>query len=340
MSLRTITAALRGEVPGTSDAQLKVYTNEALGLIYDDQLWSFQLQTGGWFTPGLLGGGSGASPTLGISPGTITVNTYDDTITGDATASAAWLALVGRPLLTEFQIRVPYYSLYSIISVNDDDPTAVVLTIDRPWMEPSQAGGQYMMYQAYFPCPAPDGDFKRFFAIRDTTNAIDIDFWSLRQTDLALRDPQRTVFNLPCYAVPYQIDQRPNSQTIGSMLYELWPNPLSALPYTINFMRRGPLLARNSDEVPYPITDELVKWRAIEVASLWKQRQIGDEMARGSGADWKFAAQAARENFVQLRKTIAMKDRQQIDLYMSRLKPTFSTNPFATINSQLNVGRW
>jgi hypothetical protein len=239
MSLRTITAALRGEVPGTSDAQLKLYVNEALKLIYNDQKWSFQLQTGGWFTPGLLGQNP-SNPTLGVSPGTITVNTYDTTITGDATASAAWLALVGRPFLTEYQIRTPYYSLYSIIAVDDTDPAAVVLTIDRPWMEPDQSAAQYMCYQAYFPAPVTTDDFKRFIAIRDTTNAIDIDFWSLRQDDLAVKDPQRTVFNLPCYAVPFQVDQRPNSATLGQMLYELWPNPLSALPYTINYMRRGP----------------------------------------------------------------------------------------------------
>jgi hypothetical protein len=108
MSLRTITAALRGEVPGASVAQLKVYVNEALGLIYDDQKWSFQLQTGGWFTPGLLGINS--SQPVSVSPGTITVNTFDTTITGDATASAAWLALVGRPFLTEYQIRIRWIS--------------------------------------------------------------------------------------------------------------------------------------------------------------------------------------------------------------------------------------
>lgn len=337
MSLRTITAALRGEVPGTTDAQLKTYVNEALGLIYDDHNWSFQLQTAGWFTPGLLGLVNGVQT---VSPGTITVDKYSNTITGDATASAAWTGISGRPLITEYQIRVPYYSLYSIIAMDDSNPNAVTLTLDRPWMEPAQSGGTYMMYQAYFPAPVPDGDFKRFFAIRDTTNAIDIDFWSLRQSDLAIRDPQRTVFNLPCYAVPYQIDQRTGSPTLGTMLYELWPNPLSALPYTINYQRRGPLLAANTDTVPFPLTDEFVKWRAIEVACLFKERQRGDTMARGSGTDWKFSAQAARDEFTRLYKTISMKDREMVDLYFHRVMPTFSTNPFATINSQLNVGRW
>jgi hypothetical protein len=326
---------MRSEVPGTSDAQLRLYVNEALGLIYDDQLWSFQLQTGGWYTPGLLGL---TNSNVAASPGTISVSTYSDQLTGDATASAAWLAAGLQ--FGNYQIRIPYYSLYSINSIDSTDPNAVVLTLDRPWMEPTQVNATYMAYQAYFPCPVPTNDFKRFIAIRDTTNAIDIDFWSYRQSDLALQDPQRTVFNLPCYAVPYQVDQRPNSSTIGQMLYELWPNPLSALPYTINYMRRGPLLTNNSDQVPYPLTDELVRWRAVEVASLWKERNKPDGMARGSGTDWKFSAQAARENFVQLRKTISHKDRDLVDLYFNRLKQTMTTNPFATINGQLNVGRW
>jgi hypothetical protein len=100
------------------------------------------------------------------------------------------------------------------------------------------------------------------------------------------------------------------------------------------------LLARNTDEIPFPLTEELVKWRAVEVACLWKERQKGDTMARGSGTDWKFSAQSAHAEFVALKKQISQIDRDLVELYQNRLKQTMGTNPFATINGQLNVGRW
>src|SRR5580704_5364258 len=98
------------EVPGLSSAYSKTLINEALGLVYDSNLWSWQLKTDGFLTPGLLfPGGSGTSL------GTIMATPYTNTIVGDAISSAAWQAYItnsNRPLFTELQIRSPYYSLY------------------------------------------------------------------------------------------------------------------------------------------------------------------------------------------------------------------------------------
>ena len=150
------------EVPGVVSSYAKTLLNEALGLIYDSQMWSWQLQTAGWLTPGLL------FPTgPGISAGTITVTPYQPTIIGDAVSSAAWLGYItggNLSLFTQLQIRSPYYSLYNIISVNLANPTAIALTLDRPWMEPGGLAMSYMIYQAYLPVPVTD--FKRFLSAR------------------------------------------------------------------------------------------------------------------------------------------------------------------------------
>src|ERR1700690_929031 len=136
------------EVPILPSAYGKTLINEALGQIYDQQMWSFQLKESGWLTPGLL---FPVGP--GNSAGTITTVPYTNTVTGNAAASASWLAYLtagALPLFTQLQIRSPYYSLYNIVSVNQSNPAAIVLTLDRPWMEPGGVGQTYMMYQAYF----------------------------------------------------------------------------------------------------------------------------------------------------------------------------------------------
>src|SRR6185437_9054738 len=260
MSLNSMARRLSLEVPGLADSYAVTLLNEALGHIEDEQMWSFQLKESGWLTPGLLfNSGPGAGP--GKSSGTVTFTPYSDQVIGDATASAAWAAYVAPPFLTQCQIRSPYYSLYNIIAYDtSSNPPFGTFTLDRPWMEPGGAGMSYMIYQAYFAVPV--ADFRRFLAARDTTNNAPMDYWSKSQKQLALEDPERVVFDDPAYFVPYEIDARPNSSTLGYMLYELWPHPLSVLPYTFNYLRRGPQLLVPSDTVPYPITEDMVLWQA------------------------------------------------------------------------------
>jgi hypothetical protein len=323
-------------IPGCNLGLVKTKLNEALSAIQNEQVWSFQLQTGGWLTPGLLG-----SPTTTfLSPGTITVAPFTNTVVGDATASAAWIAAIpNRPFLTEQQIRVPYYSLYSIIAVDATNPSAVVLTLHRPWMEPAQVNGSYMIYQAYYAAPA---GFKRWHNIRDTTNNNQMDWWSKTQTDLANEDAERTDFDEPLYVVPYQMDTRAGSATYGQMLYELWPHPITQLPYTWSCQANWPTLVNPSDTLPFPLTEELLKLRAYEMLYLWKESQKGDEMERGAGANWQFLMQAARAEYANRLKQVANMDRHLVDLYFSKMQrlPSAFGEPYATVEGQLNLGGW
>lgn len=342
MPFVNMTKELMGDVPGIALPYAKTCVNEALKLIYDEQRWSFQVSENGWLTPGLLGG---LPPNLQYqSPGTISVKPYQTTIYGDATATTVWAALVGRPFLTEQQIRIPAYSLYNIITYfppgdNPDDPTTpfATLIVDRPWMEPAQVNQTYMIYQAYFPVPVRD--FRKFGNIRDTTNNAWINFWQRDQQWLSVNDPQRTVFDQPTNAIPYEVDERPGSATLGHMLYELWPHPLSVLPYTFTYLRQGMLLQKPGDRVPYPLNEELVKWRAKEIAFLWKESQKGDGVQRGSGADWKFLAQEANAQYEKRLKTVKQLDNGLGDLYWSKFNRSATTNDgYETMVGTLNVG--
>jgi hypothetical protein len=325
------------EVPILASSYANTLINEALGVIYDSQMWSFQLGTSGWLTPGLLFPGG-----PGTSVGTVTTTNYSPLVVADAPAAAAWAAYTKRPFLTECQFRSPYYSLYSIIGYQANVPSAglATLTLDRPWMEPAGIAQTYMIYQAYFPAPVPD--FKRFLSARDTTNSAPIDYWSLSQKDLSVMDPERTIFDEPSYFVPFQQDQRPGSATLGNMLYELWPHPLSVLPYTYQYLRRGPMLVKPADMVPVPLTEEVLLWRAKEAAFLWKEAQKGENMERGSGANWLLLAGEARDQFKLTMKPVKDRDRDLCELYFNRFNRDMWNmgEPFATEIGQLNVGRF
>ena len=392
----------------------KSRVNDAFLKIQNENVWSFQCLDGGWLTPNMLGGPN----TQFLSPGTISVIPFSTTITGDAVATAAWTAAVPYPpLLTQQQIRVPYYSLYNIIALGNNgtvsyltintagsgqtpgtytvnatalpgDPgtgaqaqivvnangtvtlppvitsagqgyqnppvftlsaggtpatfTATMqatITIDRPWMEPPQTNAGYLIYQAYYAAPPR---FKKWFTIRDVTNNNSMDWWTKTEIDLARDDPQRTIFDQPYFVVPYQIDTRPGSTTLGQQLFELWPHPISQLPYAFSCQCNWAPLDSPTDTLPYPLTEELVRERAYQMIALWKESQKGDDMERGSGANWQFLAQAHFEVYKEVLKTIRIMDRNLIELYFTkaRLTPPFGGEPFATVNGQVNVGGW
>ena len=341
---------------------------------------------------------------------------FTTTVTGDPIATSAWLTQIPNPpFITQYQIRVPYYSLYSIVTLGNNGTVAyatiltagsgqtpgtytvsitdatgpgtgataqivvaangtvtatpvilsagnnyqtplitfseggtpatfsvtliATLTLDRPWMEPAQDLGTYMMYQAYY--PAPPG-FKRWYNVRDTTNNNQLDWWSKTQIDLSNEDAERTNFDQPLYVVPYQMDTRPGSATYGQMLFELWPHPIQQLPYTFGCQSNWPALVNPSDILPYPLNDELVKLRAYEMLYLWKESQKGDEMERGAGADWQFLMEASRAEYEDRLKRIRIMDRNLVDLYFTRMQrfPDAFGEPYATVTGQLNVGGW
>lgn len=118
MSFASMQQELLG-IPGLNLGLVKSKINEAFVLIQDENVWSFQQQTGGWLTPGLLGGQVAAF----LSPGTISVQPFTNQITGDAVATAAWYG-ANQPIITQYQIRVPYYSLYNIIAIGGNGQIA------------------------------------------------------------------------------------------------------------------------------------------------------------------------------------------------------------------------
>lgn len=124
MSLGTMRQELLG-IPGTNFGLCTTKINEAFAAIQNENVWSFQLQQNGWLTPGQLGGTNANF----LSPGTITVTPFTNLIYGDPIATQTWNAtLLNPPFITQYQIRIPYFAVYSIVALNQG-PTVSYITV-------------------------------------------------------------------------------------------------------------------------------------------------------------------------------------------------------------------
>ena len=142
MSLGTMIAEMRGAVPKYSAGLARTHLQNAWSDIRNMTGWSFQLFSGGFGTPGLT------------NAGTVTVTYGSDQVTGDAAASAAWLAAsIPNSLLTQQQFRVNVGTIYNIIAFDG----VSTLTLDRPYYDKSAGSGQnYSIYQPYIVAPYED----------------------------------------------------------------------------------------------------------------------------------------------------------------------------------------
>jgi hypothetical protein len=337
LSYYDVAKGLTGRVPDTPLSLAQETVRDAVTKIYQENDWSFQrtITYANWLCPGQV-----------ANAGTFTVTPYSATVVADATATAALAtaASAGNPLLTTLQFRNPQYSIYNVIGYNPTGSGAfATLTLDRPWLEPTKGPGQpYMLYQCYY--VAPLADFQKFIEVRDTTNAAELDFWSLTQADLAVYDPQRTEFADPSYVVPAGVDQRPGSATLGYPMFELWPQQLSYIPYSFSFRRLGVIPQTYSDFVsttlPPPLTEELLKWRSQEVLYQYKEAQRDKTAARGSGSNWILLAQMAAKEYERVLDKILAIDLNLNGEAITRIRGRMpiSRQPYSNQLGGLNVG--
>ena len=213
------------------------------------------------------------------------------------------------------------------------------LTLDRPWMEPTSGPGQpYMIYQALF--PAPFEDFRGFTAAWNTTDAWRVDFVSKSQLDLAREDPQRLVFDDPRYIVKFGADQRAGSSTFGWQLYELWPHVLNPIPVSFGYERRGPKLVNPTDCPPYPLTEELVRWRAKEELYDWAEANKG-RFKELQGPNWQYLSGKAHAQYEEiLAKVTAVDANLRTDLITRTGQDSNNPwgDPYSTRTGGMNVG--
>lgn len=307
MAFVDMKAELSDAIPGMSRVYAGTLINRAYRVVRDSNLWSFQLGQGGFSTPNVTTGGSISVPFIGSNQ-----------IIGDAAASAQWSALPFYWAPTFQQIRAQGYSIYSIIAMDTTIPTAVVLTLDRPFIDPLpfMTGVGYQMFQAYIPAPP---HFKRWLNVADMFNCWALDIWTSRRT-INQDDSTRLYTSNPRALLGLGTDQRgagttTPSSTLGQQLYELYPNPSTKISYQTYYVVQGADLVSNSDEFPYPITQEVVLSKARTYAYEWAEARKDVMAAKGSGANYSLLKKEGEAEFLARLKTIRLIDKDQVDSY-------------------------
>jgi hypothetical protein len=313
-------------VPGMSRVRAKRLINRAFKIVQDSSLWSFQLGQGGFSTPEITTAGS------------ITCVLGQNTIVGDATASAAWTSLPLYWSPTVQQIRAQGFSIYSVVAMDATDPNAVILTLDRPFVDPLPffTGVGYQMFQAYIPAPPR---FKRWLTIADMFNCWALDLWTSRRT-IDLADPARLYTSNPSMALGLGEDRRPGSATFGQQLYELYPNPQTEISYQTYFVQEWPYLVNNSDTLPHPIDEEVVTQKALTWAYRDAEARKDIMAAKGSGGNYLSLKRQSEEDFLVRLKTLRLMDRDAVDAYMVEMnKATSGMMPYYNaVAGRANMG--
>jgi len=320
MAFLDMAAELSQAIPGMSRIYAKTLINRAWRVVRDSTLWSFQLKIGSFSTPGIVYAGTVTTPSLPSPP----------IIIGDAAATAAWAAIT-FPFITQYQFRVGNYSIYNILKYDTVTyaPFAA-LTLDRPFVDPvlGTSNNAYQILQAYY--PAPSKTFKRWLSVQDVVNGYGLGIWTSRR-DVNWADPMRQILTDPVVIFGIGQDTRPLSATPGWQMYEMWPTPTSQISYMTYYVDRGADLVLNQDQLPEPITEDLVLTKARVYSYEWAESRKDVMAAKGSGANYSVLWKEAEAAFLARLKMLRITDKDNVDAFMSQMQSSqagFAVNPW------------
>lgn len=282
MAFADLAAEVSGMLPGASPLLCETWVKRAWRAIRDKRLWSF-----------LVVDDSIVCPTQ-ITAGSLAIVQYSNTVTADATASAA-LAAVGTLIETPFETLAFRFGslgttsqIYRIISVDQTVPTALVFTLDRAIVEASDSASEYYAYRPYIIAPVPD--FLRWISIVDMVNGwkVNQDFTSVMFDKV---DPQRQSLG-QAYNWGYAMtsfDEPPLP------IYEAWPGPTSGQKFYVRYRRQGLDFSAPDDVQPALIPDALiVQWALGYYAYPWCRVNAGHFPALAK-VNWTSAIQESME---------------------------------------------
>ncbi len=308
-----LTAELTGILPGLSPLLAEKYINRAWKEICDAKTWGFLRADVSIRCPGV------------VIAGAVSITENLTTITFDATASAALLALGTVPGLEALQVRFGaagttggIYNMRVVDSVTD--PTAIVVTLDRIVVEATNATSTYQVFRAYVAAPA---DFRRWESITEPDNAIRMDRARLRHTssDFDIWDPQRQSQGL-AYFLGHYLGNRilntttqtvtPNATSArGAPIYEFWPTPTNGQNFFARYQRRGLAFTANAGELPDQISDGLVLARALGYHAYTFAQANQAHFPTFKGVNWGQLTLAARAEYRELLHTESQNDEDQ-----------------------------
>jgi hypothetical protein len=263
-------AEIKGKLLGQLDilppAMLGDIVNDALLDIYNSNEWGFLVKKDVLRTPAL------------INVGTASVTKYSELVTLNSVASAAIVSLNENDVpLIERQFRNASVSAntgnpfsYNIIDFDTTDENAVVLTLDQPYWDETNAAANYQILKIFYNPP--------YITNSREDQVIDFKYWkyfiSLKlqrrlHTDTTLDqlnkfDPSRYYIDDPRHVVAH-----PPSNDDDFPKFELYPAPKFERIYQVIYQRRGLSLLKETDIIPSTLDAKLVLKRAEYEAYKW-----------------------------------------------------------------------
>jgi hypothetical protein len=262
VALLDLVNELTGTLQGLSPLLAEKHIARAWKDIQRERRWSFLIVDASVVCP------------LMVTEGLVDITQFDPDVTLDADASAALGVFIGAtPDLTQLQIRFGGSStltagqIYRIMAYDNTDPTAIILTLDRPVVEGTNAVSTYQCYRCYI--TPPNGNFKAWQQIVDMTYGFKLRLnYTSGQFDVV--DPQRTSQGDASYcgifraAGPYGSADTPDAnQSQGAPIYELWPAPTNGRTYYVRYDQAEWALTDPSSTQPATIDDQLILTRAL-----------------------------------------------------------------------------
>jgi hypothetical protein len=288
MGFQAYASELQGHIPKIPYSLSEKLINRAWQKIRRERLWSFLIREAPLFFPSSLVAGT-ASVTYG-SP----------TVTGDATAAAAWTAeVLGIPPLIQRQFRVgsagPLYNITAIATVGNPNDT---LTLDQNFGEDTNATANYSIYLAYV--RAPQADFKRWKSIVDPNNGYGVK-WGYRRESLDRRDPTRG-----SQGQPYLLADYKSLASTNAPMFEAWPHPTSQTTLQTMYEVRGEDFASDAEELPPVIPEDLLIDYALAYFGYpWANANVG-RYPELKGTNWLAlsveAQRRAKESMVMVKR--------------------------------------
>lgn len=247
-----------GYVPGFPVQLAQNIVQQAWKDIRDSRFWSFLIGQTFLNSPGI------------ITAGSASVTQYSNTVTLDATASAAVTGL-SNPLLTLRQFRQSGGAIFNIVSADFTNPAAVVLTLDANYQDTTNATASYQIYRCYY--TPPSSDFKRWESIVQPDNAYRFTECNWTRKEIDGYDPQRSSQGLPYYMASYKLITVGNDTHVPA--FEMWPHPTAALGYFAMYQKAGIDFANDSELLPPQVSRETLSYRARYLAYEWAEANKG-----------------------------------------------------------------
>lgn len=261
--------------------------------IRDYRHWGFLMAQGIYYSPGI------------ITAGAISVQQFNNQVTLNAAASAAVTGL-STPLITKRQLRVAGGPLYRIVEANFDTPAAVLLTLDRQYMETTNTAAQYGIFRTLFNQPQNGTsvevtDYLRLRSVVDPVSGYSLKL-HFNAEELNWSDPVRAN-----EGQPYIIATR-QSLSDGTPVYEFWPWVTFDRTFLVVYQRRGIDMVDN-EVLPLVISDELILECAQELTAKWARSQLDSKFR---GIRWGEVIADHHATYMDLLPECARQDEEQM----------------------------